>query len=67
MPVKPTQKAIKNYHAATRYEDTVTKHRHIVSKERVASHGEVYTPEPIVNAMLDLVQHTSTVLEPEVD
>jgi len=30
--------------------------RHIISKERVANHGEVYTPEPIVNAMLDLVR-----------
>lgn len=27
----------------------------IVSKKRVAAHGEVYTPKAIVNAMLDLV------------
>lgn len=27
------------------------------SKARVREYGEVYTPEPIVNAMLDLVQH----------
>lgn len=31
--------------------------RHIVSKKRVADHGEVYTPKRIVNAMLDLVKH----------
>lgn len=30
--------------------------RHIVSKKRVADHGEVYTPSRIVNAMLDLVK-----------
>lgn len=28
----------------------------VVSKERVAEHGEVYTPSAIVNAMLDLVK-----------
>jgi SAM-dependent methyltransferase len=30
--------------------------KHIVSKQRVAAHGEVYTPRRIVNAMLDLVK-----------
>ncbi|HNO79719.1 MAG TPA: SAM-dependent DNA methyltransferase [Phycisphaerae bacterium] len=30
---------------------------HIVSKQRVADHGEVYTPPKLVNDMLDLVTH----------
>lgn len=30
--------------------------KHIISKQRVADHGEVYTPRRIVNAMLDLVK-----------
>jgi SAM-dependent methyltransferase len=33
------------------------KHNQIKSKERVRDYGEVYTPQHIVNAMLDLVKH----------
>jgi hypothetical protein len=31
--------------------------KHVVSKQRVADHGEVYTRKREVNAMLDLVRH----------
>jgi len=33
-----------------------TMEKHIVSKKRVADHGEVYTRKREVNAMLDLVK-----------
>jgi len=36
---------------------------HIKSKERVANHGEVFTPEWIVNAMLDLVKQETERIE----
>lgn len=36
---------------------TVPPEKHIVSKERVANHGEVYTPQRLVDAMVDLVGH----------
>ena len=44
-------------------------HQQVVSKQRVANHGEVYTHPREVNAMLDLVKHEteridSTFLEP---
>lgn len=49
-------------------EDT-TKEQQVKSKKRVADHGEVFTNEREVNAMLDLVKHEterieSTFLEP---
>jgi len=37
--------------------------KHIISKQRVADHGEVYTPSRIVNAMLDLVKHQTERIE----
>ena len=37
--------------------------KHIVSKQRVADHGEVYTPRRVVNAMLDLVRQETERIE----
>ena len=37
--------------------------KHIVSKERVSKHGEVYTREEEVNAMLDLVKQETERIE----
>ncbi len=37
--------------------------KHVVSKERVADHGEVYTHEREVNAMLDLVRQETLRIE----
>ena len=35
----------------------------VVSKQRVADYGEVFTSEPIVNAMLDLVRQETERIE----
>ncbi len=40
-----------------------THEEHIVSKERVAEYGEVYTPRRVVNAMLDLVKREAERIE----
>jgi type I restriction-modification system DNA methylase subunit len=37
--------------------------KHVVSKQRVADHGEVYTGQREVNAMLDLVKHETENIE----
>lgn len=39
------------------------KQQHVKSKERVRDFGEVYTPEHIVNDMLDLVKHETERIE----
>ncbi len=49
--------------------DTINLHRQVISKERVLRHGEVFTAEKEVEAMLDLVKKESfrietTFLEP---
>ncbi len=36
---------------------------YIISKQRVADHGEVYTPRVIVNVMLDLVKQETERIE----
>jgi len=41
---------------------TITKEQ-VKSKERVADHGEVFTAEREVNAMLDLVKHETERIE----
>jgi SAM-dependent methyltransferase len=41
----------------------LTEDRHIVSKQRVADHGEVYTPSGVVHAMLDLVKQETERIE----
>ncbi len=37
--------------------------KHVISKERVTNHGEVYTRKREVNAMLDLVKHETERIE----
>lgn len=41
----------------------MTEDRHIVSKQRVAAHGEVFTRQREVNAMLDLVKQETERIE----
>jgi len=43
--------------------DSVVMEKQVVSKKRVADHGEVYTRQREVNAMLDLVKHETERIE----
>lgn len=49
--------------AGTTSQDESEMTRHIVSKQRVADHGEVFTSPREVNAMLDLVRHETERIE----